>query len=391
MEVASLIVYFYIGIMFALLYVWVLAPVFHSQDSYCVRLHIMMTSPDCSNWLYTLIRRIFGQYVADCSAGAFNYTFKGRNPFIQIFFTVLYVSCVSLFIYSVYLPYIADPSDGIDYGFSELHIVVVPASIILVYFFYYAACTVSPGYVTSENVEQILEHPTLGRFDEILFYSNTPPCRTCHTVKPARSKHCSLCGGCVMVYDHHCVWLNQCVGYFNRRWFLYFLSSLLAICLYGVYLMSSIIYNMLYISYEGEGTGLISRRYWDDASASQQVVGISIGLLIVLSQHVFLVALDLFVAIVSVIVALFLLFHLYLIARGTTTNELGKWDDIDDEIQQKWIEGPARYKQEMKAIKAQGGYSAGILTNFYLVFYPDYALFEPDPPQLLAGKSKKKL
>ena len=37
-------------------------------------------------------------------------------------------------------------------------------------------------------------------------------CPECELVKIARSKHCEICGKCVSVYDHHCPWINNCVG-----------------------------------------------------------------------------------------------------------------------------------------------------------------------------------
>jgi len=41
-------------------------------------------------------------------------------------------------------------------------------------------------------------------------------------LKPMRTHHCRICATCVLQYDHHCPWLGQCVGAFNRKFFLNF-------------------------------------------------------------------------------------------------------------------------------------------------------------------------
>ena len=48
-------------------------------------------------------------------------------------------------------------------------------------------------------------------------------CKYCHEVKPLRTHHCSLCGICVLKMDHHCPWINNCIGQNNQRYFLLFL------------------------------------------------------------------------------------------------------------------------------------------------------------------------
>jgi hypothetical protein len=38
-------------------------------------------------------------------------------------------------------------------------------------------------------------------------------CRTCNMMKPDRCHHCSICQKCVLKFDHHCPWINNCVGF----------------------------------------------------------------------------------------------------------------------------------------------------------------------------------
>ncbi|KAJ0422130.1 DHHC palmitoyltransferase-domain-containing protein [Aspergillus carlsbadensis] len=78
-------------------------------------------------------------------------------------------------------------------------------------------------------------------------------CKTCSIWRPPRCYHCRVCDNCIETLDHHCVWLNNCVGRRNYRYFFAFVSTstLLALFLLG----ASLAHILIYRSQEGISFG----------------------------------------------------------------------------------------------------------------------------------------
>ncbi|XP_043223295.1 palmitoyltransferase ZDHHC20-B-like [Amphibalanus amphitrite] len=57
-------------------------------------------------------------------------------------------------------------------------------------------------------------------------------CEKCRLIKPDRCHHCSVCSECVLKMDHHCPWVNNCIGFSNYKFFVLFLGYAFAYCVF---------------------------------------------------------------------------------------------------------------------------------------------------------------
>ena len=66
--------------------------------------------------------------------------------------------------------------------------------------------------------------------------------------QPDRCHHCSVCNDCVLKMDHHCPWVNNCVGYYNQKFFFLFLGYAFLYCMYVM--LSTLKYFIAYWSHD---------------------------------------------------------------------------------------------------------------------------------------------
>jgi hypothetical protein len=87
-------------------------------------------------------------------------------------------------------------------------------------------------------------------------------CHLCDIdISSQRTKHCSACNKCVDVFDHHCKWLNQCVG--TRNYAFFFTSVTTGIAMAAAFFGLSITVASLYAS---DATELLAP--WENLEAS---------------------------------------------------------------------------------------------------------------------------
>ncbi|CAH0560695.1 unnamed protein product [Brassicogethes aeneus] len=62
-------------------------------------------------------------------------------------------------------------------------------------------------------------------------------CNRCDTLRPPRAHHCRICQRCIKRMDHHCPWINNCVGERNQKYFIQFLIYVGILSVYAITLV----------------------------------------------------------------------------------------------------------------------------------------------------------
>ena len=159
--------------------------------------------------------------------------------------------------------------------------------------------------------------------------STTRFCGICQQYKPARCHHCTDCERCCLKMDHHCVWLNTCVGFGNYKQF------------YLVALWGSVLCTFVFAT-------LLQILIWQ--LTVDKTVPNSVQMLIVAC----------FSLVLGMGCYALLIFHTYIMGKGRTTIEQITFRE---------------HVQKPNVIEAPPNYSLGVRRNFTEVLGPKWYLW----------------
>ncbi|CAL8460740.1 g271 [Coccomyxa elongata] len=250
---------------------------------------------------------------------------------------------------------------------------------------FYIASVSDPGRITAAN---LAAHIALYPYDE-LTNRRAQQCWTCLWHRPARSKHCPVCNRCIARFDHHCAWINNCVGLLNLKYFLLFLVANMVLCSYGLVLGCIIMHGVL----QERGAWRIMVR--ERTTGRTFLLGSHPRIMLrwMLQNYPVPVAELIFLGVALLLVVSFFAYHVWLISRATTTYETFKWrevgrrlcaerlaEGVDDHgleplqgvrsIWRFWLAFRQSYPQQRPVVLPQNIYDAGVYASWKDALFP---------------------
>jgi len=290
--------------------------------------------------------KVFGKRAGKFLDWLWVYICYTSNPIVQIFYLLVVVGGYLCFAYFGY-PHVPNRYAGGWHKYSGFCVFMACVSV------WWKACRTDPGMITDENVDELCQ---IFEWDKQIFFEGE--CPTCQLKKPARSKHCSLCNCCVARFDHHCIWLNNCVGAGNHKWFLGFLFWHLVLCFYGAGLGSVIAFDLVMQK------DLFNAVFVDPVTKERHKASYMIIMQYMLATEGMVLFVTALCLIMGLVLCGFFMWHLNLVRIGTTTNELSKWNYYRWCMKQDGEEGKTKLA-DMRNI-----YNQGLVANYKAVFYP---------------------
>jgi len=181
---------------------------------------------------------------------------------------------------------------------------------------FHYACNTPPGSVTTRSMP-LFDHYD---YDDVLYKKQI--CPTLKIRKIARSKYDRFTRRHVPRFDHFCGWINQAVGEQNYRWFLLFLTVHVVMCFYGSWAVFRALYG------EVMEKDLLNASFFNAITGAEVQADSWIVFHYLFLRHTQLCSVFILMSVMTVVLCLFLCFHLYIISKNMTTNEFFKWKSV---------------------------------------------------------------
>ncbi|KAF3633009.1 putative protein S-acyltransferase 17 [Capsicum chinense] len=281
-------------------------PIF--EGTFIQKINFFLTFGAC-DYFRRFVGAVFGQKGSDVLFCVEYYCCDRPNPILQVIYLGI-IGASYYFIVQSCFKYIP------GYYLGEVHrymsLLAVGGGILL----FLLTSFSDPGTVNAGNVSHYLSaYP----YDNIIF--SEKECPTCKIPKLSRSKHCRICDRCVARFDHHCGWMNNCIGEKNTRYFMAFLLWHFLLCLYGTVAIALVLAGRLK---ELRVIDILTVYYGFEKSFSSLAPHVVVWLLDSYNTQILIMV---FLAIVSMLLAGFLAYHTKLCVTNTTTNETFKWQE----------------------------------------------------------------
>uniref|UniRef100_A0A170Z919 Palmitoyltransferase n=1 Tax=Triatoma infestans TaxID=30076 RepID=A0A170Z919_TRIIF len=102
-----------------------------------------------------------------------------------------------------------------------------------------------PGSVPKGNAtKEMIQHMGC-REGQVIF-----KCQKCCSIKPERAHHCSVCQRCIRKMDHHCPWVNNCVGEDNQKFFVLFTFYIACMSVHSLIMSGDSFFRVLTVNGE---------------------------------------------------------------------------------------------------------------------------------------------
>lgn len=172
--------------------------------------------------------------------------------------------------------------------------VVFSSVVLLSVLMYFTVSLMDPGFVLSDSDTEGTSADSNEELEKMipqdLSSVKQRRCGYCFKLQPMRARHCKTCKCCVRRFDHHCPWIDNCVGERNHKWFLLYLCVQFVAVSWGL---------------QASWSGVVSAPTWQQW----------------FTQNGFLLGALALTAVFSVVVLLLLCIHLYLASVNSTTWE----------------------------------------------------------------------